>query len=167
MPEPSARSAPAAKIELACFELAGQTWAVPITQVREILATPAITPLPDAPDAIEGVMDLRGTLIPVVDLARMLAPETSSTGPRARTVVVEARGLVIGFRVERATQVLAAVPAEMEPLPALARDAGCRAVVCVVRREGRSPVLVVDLPVLLERFLPAAATARSGDEVAA
>ena len=83
-------------IDFACFELAGETWAVPIANVREILASPRITPLPDAPSVIEGVVDLRGTLIPIVDLESLLRGEREAkatpAAARPRTVVVEARG---------------------------------------------------------------------------
>ncbi len=154
-------------LDLACFELAGQAYAVPIANVREILATPAITPLPDAPPVIEGVLDLRGTLIPVLDLARLLAREGAARGERARTVVVEARGFVIGFRVDRATQVVAASSDEIERLPALTREAGCLVVGSVVRQHDRPPILVLDLEVLIDRVRGSEPAERIGDGVAA
>ncbi len=167
MTEKTPARAAATKVELACFELAGQTYAVPIANVREILATPRLTPLPDAPAVIEGVIDLRGTLIPVVDLESLLAREGTPSGPRSRTVVVETRGLVIGFRVDRATQVVATTTDAMEPLPELTREAGCLVVRAVVRRKDRSPILVLELDVLLDRVLRSGHAARASDEVAA
>ena len=109
-------------VDLACFELAGQTYAVEIAHVREILATPEVTPLPDSPALIEGVVDLRGTLIPVVDLASLLGRREAETTSRGRTVVVAVRDLVIAMRVDRATQVFAATGSSLERLPALARE---------------------------------------------
>ncbi len=155
------------KIDFACFELAGETWAVPIANVREILATPHRTPLPDAPALIEGVIDLRGTLIPVVDLAALLAREVPAAAQRARTIVVEARGLVVGFRVERATQVVATARETLERLPELTRAVGCLAVGAVIRRADRPPILVLDLDVLIERVLQARSALPPTDEVAA
>ena len=115
-----------ATVDLACFELAGQTYAVSIAHVREILVTPAVTPLPDSPPVIEGVIDLRGTLIPVVDLARLLAGDGRATAPRSRTFVVAVREFVVGFRVERATQVVAVPVSSLESVPGLARELGCQ-----------------------------------------
>ena len=158
---------PADSIDLACFELGGQQYAVPIAHVREILATPAITPLPDAPAVIEGVIDLRGTLIPVLDLASLLAREGSARGLRLRTVVVEARGFVVGFRVDRATQVVATSRDAMERLPALTREAGCRVVGSVVRQHDRPPILVLDLDILIDRVRGSEQTEQVGDGVAA
>jgi purine-binding chemotaxis protein CheW len=160
-------SSTAAKIDFACFELAGETWAVPIANVREILATPRLTPLPDAPALIEGVIDLRGTLIPIVDLAALLARDVVSAAERGRTVVVEARGLVVGFRVERATQVVATSREALERLPELTRAVGCLAVGAVIRRADRAPILVLELDVLIERVLQARAAVPPTDEVAA
>jgi len=167
MTDVAATHGPAAGLELACFELGAGTWAVPIACVREIVPTPRITPLPDTPDLIEGVMDLRGTLIPVLDLASLLVRGQAAPGPRARTVVVEARGLVLGFRVDRATEVANVDASALEPLPALAREAGCRVVGSVVRRGERPPVLVVDLAVLIEQVLTAGRAAGAAGEVAA
>lgn len=167
MTDRNSKSSTREKIDFACFELAGETWAVPIANVREILATPRLTPLPDAPALIEGVIDLRGTLIPIVDLAALLARDVVSAEERGRTVVVEARGLVIGFRVERATQVVATSRDALERLPELARAVGCLAVGAVIRRADRSPILVLELDVLIERVLQARAGAPPTDEVAA
>lgn len=155
------------KIDFACFELAGETWAVPIANVREILATPSLTPLPDAPALIEGVIDLRGTLIPIVDLAALLAREVAPGAERARTVVVEARGMIVGFRVERATQVVATSREGLERLPELTRAVGCLAVGAVIRRADRSPILILDLDVLIDRVVQARPGIPPTGEVAA
>lgn len=155
------------RVDFACFELAGETWAVPIANVREILATPLLTPLPDAPALIEGVIDLRGTLIPVIDLAALLAREVAAAAPRARTVVVAVRGLVVGFRVERATQVVATSRDALERLPELTRAVGCLAVGAVIRRADRPPILVLDLEVVIERVMEARAGLLPTDGVAA
>lgn len=167
MTENSPTRAAATKVDLACFELAGQTWAVPIANVREILSTPRLTPLPDSPSVIEGVIELRGTWIPVLDLESLLVREGTPAGPRSRTVVVETRGLVIGFRVDRATQVVATTPDAMERLPELAREVGCLVVGAVVRRKDRSPILVLDLEVLLDRVVRSGSAVPASDGVAA
>ena len=156
-----------ASVDLACFELAGQTYAVPIARVREILMTPRLTPLPDAPAIIEGLIDLRGTLIPVVDLERLLNRDGAPSSARNRTVVVEVRGLVVGFRVERATQVVAATADSIETIPALMREAGCAVVGAVVRRKDRPPILVLELEVLIEGVLASGKGTPARSEVAA
>jgi purine-binding chemotaxis protein CheW len=174
------RATPAAleTVDLACFELAQRQYAVPIGCVREILATPLVTPLPDAPALIEGVIDLRGHLVPILDLASLLtrseggeqgegAASASAGGRGLRTVVVETGGFVVGFRVDRATRVVAVAREAMEPLPALTREAGCRVVGAVVRQSDRPPILVLELDTLIERVREPAAVGHVGDGVAA
>lgn len=156
-----------ATVDLACFELAGQTYAVSIAHVREILVTPAVTPLPDSPPVIEGVIDLRGTLIPVVDLARLLAGDGRATAPRSRTFVVAVREFVVGFRVERATQVVAVPVSSLESVPGLARELGCRVIASAFRRPDREPILVIDLDVLVDRVMVEATVRPRGEGVAA
>lgn len=156
-----------AGVDLACFELAGQAYAVPIARVREILTTPRLTPLPDAPAVIEGMIDLRGTLIPIVDLASLIAREEAPAGPRNRTVVVEARGLIVGFRVDRATRVLEVTADAIETIPELMREAGCVVVGAVVRRKDGPPILVLELDALIDRVVGSGKGASAREEVAA
>ncbi|MFO0689286.1 MAG: chemotaxis protein CheW [Myxococcota bacterium] len=157
-------------LDLACFDLAGQTYAVAIGKVREILVTPTVTPLPDAPPVIEGVLDLRGTLIPVVDLAQLLARDGQhgrGGAPRSRTFVVAVRDFVLGFRVERATRVAAVPVSSLEPVPELARELGCRVVAAAFRRPEGDPILVIDLEVLVDRVLSEPTARPRGEGVAA
>ena len=62
----------AAKINLACFGVAGQVYALEVALIREIVRRPEITSLPNAPTLIEGVVELRDNVIPVIDLGRAL-----------------------------------------------------------------------------------------------
>jgi hypothetical protein len=59
-------------VELACLEVRGQIYGVDVQQVREIVRSQTLTPLPRAPELVEGVIDLRGVIVPVVDLGRAL-----------------------------------------------------------------------------------------------
>lgn len=154
-------------VEFACVEVAGRTFGVAIESVREILVTPAITPLPDAPSQIEGMIDLRGALVPLVDAASLLLPGDAARGSGARTLIVSVRDLVVGFRVDRVTQVFAAPRSALEPLPELARQTGCRLAAIAVRRPGREPLLVLDLDALVTRVVEAGREGSGRAEVAA
>lgn len=154
-------------VDLACFELAGQTYAVAIAHVREIIVTPVVTPLPDSPPVVEGVIDLRGTLIPIVDLPRLVVRDDRTIGACPRIFVVAVRDHVVGFRVERATRVVAVPVSALEPVPGLARELGCRIVAAAFRRPDLDPILVIDLDVLVERVLGEATIRPRGEGVAA
>jgi purine-binding chemotaxis protein CheW len=137
-------------VVFACFESGGQLYGVDVLQIREIVRSCPVTPLPRAPKLIEGVVDLRGAVIPVLDLARTLggdpAVETSST----RIAVLEIEGMAVGLRVEAAVDVLSVEATEIEGPPALATQAGYDAVRAVVRRPNAGPVMVLSLENLLE-----------------
>ena len=66
---------PAAKTAVVVFELNEHRYALPLTDVREVLALPAIVPLPKAPTIVEGVVNIRGVVVPVMDIrARFRLP---------------------------------------------------------------------------------------------
>jgi purine-binding chemotaxis protein CheW len=138
------------RFELACFELHGQVYGVDVQQIREIVRSQAVTPLPRAPGLVEGVIDLRGTIVPVVDLGRGLGGSPCGDGPQARIAIVEVEGLVFGLRVEGASDVAAVAAAEVEEPPPLVTQTGYQAVRAVVRRDAGQPVLVLSLEHLLE-----------------
>lgn len=156
---PSADLAPNddVRVELACFELEGTLYAVEVTQVLEIVRCPPLVRLPNAPALIEGVVDLRGVVLPIVDLGRALGAAASSDPERARIAVLKVDDLVFGLRVTAAVDVLALPTAQVEGIPRLAAQAGYEAVRAVVRRPGEKPVLVLSLEALLERVYRSAA----------
>jgi len=138
------------QVELACLEVRGQVFGVEVQQIREIVRAPAITPLPNAPALLEGVIDLRGTIVPVVDLGRALGGDPIGDGAGARIALVEVDGLTFGLRAGGASDVLAVAASDVQSPPALVAQAGYEAVRAVVRRAGAPPVLVLSLEHVLE-----------------
>ena len=146
-------TADASSLNLACFEVKGQIHAVDVAHVWEIVRMMETTPLPRAPGLIEGVIDLRGAVVPVVDLAHLLGLGRSERGNRARIVVLGARGLTLGLQVDAATDVLTFPTARAEAVPALAASAGYDLVEYIVRPEGASPIMVLSVDRLISRLL--------------
>jgi purine-binding chemotaxis protein CheW len=109
-----------------------------------------LTPLPRAPRLIEGVVDLRGAVIPVIDLGRALDAAPVDPGPGVRIAVLEVDGMVLGLRVAAAVDVLSVDAGAIEEPPALATQAGYDAVRAVIRRSKAAPVLVLSLEHMLE-----------------
>ena len=147
-----AERAPAAsggRVELACLELRGRVVAIELAHVREIVRAEALVPLPFAPRLIEGVMELRSGVVPVVDLGRALDGEPLAPARGQRVALVEVEGVRFGLRAEAALDVLSLDASQVEPTPALAAQAGYGAVTGIVRREGGPPVLILSLEHLL------------------
>ena len=90
-------------LEVLVFEVGGQTYALPTADVREVVRAVAITPLPDAPAVIEGVVNVRGRVLPVLDVRTRFRLPATPLDPSDHFIVAAAgpRGVVL--RVDRAT----------------------------------------------------------------
>jgi len=138
-------------VNLACFEVGGHFYALDVSRVREIVRCQPVTPLPKSPALIEGVVDLRGRLVPVLGLGVTLGgTRVDESDPRARIAVVESDELVLGLRVDAAVDVLSVAETALEAAPQLATMAGYQALSAVVRRPDESPVLVLSLEDLVD-----------------
>lgn len=146
-------------ITLGCFEVGGRVCALDVTQVREVVRWSAPTPLPDAPELIDGVLDLRGAIVPVVDLGRALGLNPVTPGLAARIAVVEVEGMVMGLAVQAALEVVPVDVARLEDAPALATQAGYDLARAVVRRPDAEPMVVLSLEHVLERIYRSALVA--------
>jgi purine-binding chemotaxis protein CheW len=143
-------AADAAQVLLGCFEVGGHTVAIDVAQLREIVRHQAATPLPGAPASIEGVIDLRGTLVPVVDLGRLLGGAALRPGPHARIAVAEVDGIAIGLAVDAAIQILAVEGAALGDPPALAMHSGPATTRALLRRPDAAPIAVLSLEHVVE-----------------
>ena len=137
-------------VELACLEVRGQVYGVDVQQVREIVRAQTLTPLPRAPELVEGVIDLRGVIVPVVDLGRALGGAPIADLATSRIAIVEIDGMAFGLRADAASEVLAVAGSDVQSPPALVAQAGYDAIHAVVRRPGLPPVLVLALESVLE-----------------
>lgn len=105
--------------QLVVFDLADENYGVNIGTVREIIRMQSVTHLPEAPDYVEGVINLRGRVIPVVDLRRRFSLAASEHSPDSRIVVVDIAGEDIGVIVDSVTEVLRVAESAIEPASAL------------------------------------------------
>lgn len=101
--------------QLVVFHLAGETYGVDIHRVREIIRVQEITRVPRTPDFVEGIINLRGRVIPVLDLRKRLNMSSDDTTDEARIVVIEQGDQTIGMIVDRVSQVLRIDQSVIEP----------------------------------------------------
>ena len=95
--------------------LGGATLGLPAQAVREIVRAVAITPLPGAPAIIEGVIDLRGVLVPIVDARARLALTPRTLDPSEFMVVLEAGERLVAVRVDEVEELLEISPDAVHP----------------------------------------------------
>lgn len=105
------------ELQLVAFCLQGEEFAVDIQKVREVLKITQITPLPQSPEFIEGVINLRGEVLPVVDLRKRFRLTGSGEAGKARIIIVEIEEGLVGLIVDSVTEVLHLAATAVEPPP--------------------------------------------------
>ena len=103
-------------LQLVSFKIADEEFGVDILSVQEINRMSQITKVPNTPDYIEGVINLRGRIIPVIDLRVKLGMARKEHGKNTRIVVVELNGQTLGFIVDEVNEVLR-IPKEITEAP--------------------------------------------------
>ena len=147
---------PASIAEFVTFFAGGQSFSIDITDVREIRRWSPVTPLPHAPAEVLGVMNLRGSVIPIYDLAARfgLPPTTEST----RNVIVVAMhdSQVLGLLVEAVSEILSVARHQIQATPDERSDSARQSVTGVIT-VGEGMTRVIDLGAVVQPRLKAGA----------
>ncbi len=130
------------ELQLVIFQLGREEFAVDVSQVREIIRMQDITRMPKAPSFVEGIINLRGQIIAVLDLAQRLSLESADRGSETRIIVVEAGDAKVGMIVDSVSEVMRISEEEVEPSPALAADVEAVYLKGVVKRDNRLIILL-------------------------
>lgn len=136
------------RVQLCAFRVGEEDYVIDIMRVEEILAVPAITRVRRAPTFVEGVVNLRGTIIPVVDVRRQLLGELPPPAPAERLVLCKLGHSRIALRVDAVTAILK-VPVEALQVAPLAAKKGARAHILGVCSTGGKMLLMLDVKALL------------------
>src|ERR1700683_1936564 len=124
------------------FKVGRETYGVPITSLHEIVRVPEITAVPDAPDYLEGVINLRGKIVSVMDLRKRFGEKDVSLTRRNRILVGEHSGRLAGLIVDSASEVLKIPADDVEAPPAVFQDGGLNCVTGLGKVKGRLVVLL-------------------------
>lgn len=98
--------APVPELHLVTFRLDTEEFGIPIEQAREVVRVGELTRVPEAPPHIRGVVNLRGRVLPVVEIRTRLGLESLDPGAKARIVVVESGGRTLGLLVDQVSPML-------------------------------------------------------------
>ncbi len=137
-----------AEVELLSFRLAEQEYSVDIMSVREIRSWTRATPLPHAPAHVRGVINLRGTVLPVVDLSTRLGMPPVEGDARNVIIVVQVGGQSAGLLVDAVSDILALPRSALQAPPELAADTAHNFIEALTIVEGRM-IRVLDLGAVL------------------
>jgi purine-binding chemotaxis protein CheW len=123
-------------------------YAVPIGRVQEIVQVPAITRLPRTQADVEGVINLRGHVLPVIDLAKRLGLGATERDRRARVVVVQRAADSVGLLVDGVSEVLRLRASDLEPSSQVEAHAEAQPIQAVAKVDDRL-ILLLDLEAVL------------------
>ena len=160
-PVQARRAAAEAPEHLATFFLHREEYGVDVRQVQEIRRTTEITSVPRAPEFIRGVINLRGRILPVLDLKRKLGLGEVEDGRATRIVVVRVKERLLGLLVDGASQVLKVEVSRIEPAPEEVVEKGGDYIRGVAKLDDRL-IILVDLERLLVHELRAAGASAAG-----
>ncbi len=106
MSENNSKAARGARNKYLTFFLDDEQYGIDIAQVKEIIAVMKITHVPRTPNYVSGVINLRGTIIPVIDTRARFGMEMQEYGEQTAIIIVEIRQVSIGFVVDKVEEVL-------------------------------------------------------------
>jgi purine-binding chemotaxis protein CheW len=106
-------------MQLVTFSIGEEEFGVDILKVQEIIRTMEITKVPKAPVFVEGVINLRGKVIPIIDLRRRFGLSSKEHDKHTRIIVIEINNMIVGFVVDSVSEVLRIPAGTVEPPPAV------------------------------------------------
>ncbi|MGH9644765.1 MAG: chemotaxis protein CheW [Terriglobales bacterium] len=124
------------------FQVGRETYGIPIMALHEIVRVPEITAVPDAPAHLEGVINLRGKIVSVIDLRKRFKQPATALTRHSRILVVEHRGRLVGMIVDAASEVLKIGESEIETAPAMMKEGGLDCVTGLGKYQKRLIILL-------------------------
>jgi purine-binding chemotaxis protein CheW len=136
------------EIQVACFRLKDDLYAVDIMRIKEIIRPQKLTPLPQAPSFIDGIINLRGAVIPVVDMRKRFGMPARELTASTRLLIVRLSSQTLGLVVDDVTEVITVPVKEIKPPPVVSAGliANYLLGVCL---SGENMVMLLDIDRLL------------------
>lgn len=140
----------ARELHVVGFRIGAETFAVPIALVHEIVRVPEITAVPDSPDYVEGVINLRGKIVSVIDLRKRFGEREIARHKKNRILVTDVDGKLVGLIVDAASEVLKLPETEVEPPPPVFDERDVNYVTGLGKLRGRL-IILIDLTKVLQK----------------
>jgi purine-binding chemotaxis protein CheW len=137
--------------ELVSFAIGDEQYGVDIMAVREIKEWSSVTRLPEQPDYVRGVLNLRGVIVPIIDLRCGFGLGHTDATPTHIIIIVQIDDRQVGLLADRVIDIVAFDPGKVQRVPAVAKDRRSDALSGLVTVEG-AMIALIDLPNLLSAF---------------
>jgi purine-binding chemotaxis protein CheW len=116
----TSESAPNELIQLVSFYLDKEEYGVEVLKVREIIRMVTITHMPNTPPYVEGIINLRGKVIPIISMRRRFGLMDAERNNQSRVIIMGVGGELLGFTVDAVSEVIRVSSSEIQPSPSVA-----------------------------------------------
>ncbi len=132
-------------IQLVSFELEQEEYGIDVLTVREIMRMPAITKMPNTPHYVDGIINLRGTVVPIISLRKRFGLMEREGDRNNRILVMEVGDGLTGFVVDAVAEVIRVSATEIQPSPAIVQGNAAQDCITGVINHGERLLIVLDL----------------------
>ncbi|HBA86578.1 MAG TPA: chemotaxis protein CheW [Geobacter sp.] len=132
-------------IQLVSFNLGAEEYAVEVLKVREIIRMTPITHVPNTPPSVEGIINLRGKVIPIISLRNRFSMCGAEGDQHTRIMVMDIDGKLMGFIVDGVSEVIRISSGEIQPPPSIAAGGVDQDFICGVIKHGEQLLLMLQL----------------------
>ena len=132
----------AKNLQLVVFNIGKELYGVGIESVHEIVKVPDITEVPDAPVFLQGVINLRGKIVPVIDLRKRMKLDGKERTKSSRVLITENDGRLVGLLVDAVSEVLKVNPEAVEAPPEMISSVGVEYITGVAKAGGGLVILL-------------------------
>lgn len=129
-------------IQIVCFKVGKEEYGIDILKVQEILTLPKITTLPKATEFILGVIELRGKILPIIDLSKRFGIETGNVAKATRSIVVNIKDKEVGLAIDSVSHVVKVESNEIELPPAIVKGISGRYIVGIAKVDDEFVVIL-------------------------
>ena len=137
-------------LQLVTFTLGNEDYAVDILKVQEINRMSEIAKVPNAPSYVEGVINLRGRVIPVISLRQRMGLSDKEKDTKSRIMIVDIQGITLGLVVDSVSEVLRIPLSTVEPTPQMATDISTEFIKGIAKLEDRL-IILIDIDRMIEK----------------
>jgi purine-binding chemotaxis protein CheW len=130
--------------QMVLFKVGGETFGVEINLVKEIVPFQDITPVPDSYDFVEGIINLRGKIVTVIDMRRRLRAPAAAREKTTRIIILDLDGRLMGMVVDAASEIVRIADESIGPPPELINEIGSNYILGIARL-GERLIVLLDL----------------------
>ncbi len=133
------------QMQLVSFGLDNEEYGVDVLCIREIIRLPSITKMPNSPHYVDGIINLRGTVIPIISLRRKFGLMDSDFDKTSRILVMEVGGGLTGFVVDSVAEVIRISTSEIQPSPPVVGNGEANECIAGVVNQGDRLLVLLEL----------------------